>query len=168
MQDTVFFRRREAAAYLLTNYGFGAEPTLAKGVVTGDTPEYHKAGRIVLYTREALDAWALGKIRGPVRSTSARDPHSDAPGKRGRPAGAKPISATLDRVEAAEAKRAEARCPMGLQNENPPLGSPPVRSTSERPPQGTAPGKRGRPAGAKPISATLDRVEAAEAKREAV
>ena len=66
------------------------------------------------------------------------------------------------------APSAEARCPMGLQNEDPPLGSPPVRSTSERPPQGTAPGKRGRPAGAKPISATLDRVEAAEAKREAV
>ena len=61
------------------------------------------------------------------------------------------------------ASSAEARCPMGLQNE-----TPPVRSTSERPPQGTAPGKRGRPAGAKPISATLDRVEAAEAKREAV
>jgi predicted DNA-binding transcriptional regulator AlpA len=52
------------------------------------------------------------------------------------------------------ASSAEARCPMGLQNEDPPLGSPPVRSTSERPPQGTAPGKRGRPAGAKPISAT--------------
>ncbi len=66
------------------------------------------------------------------------------------------------------ASSAEARCPMGLRNENPPLGSPPVRSTSERPPQGAAPGKRGRPAGAKPISATLDRVEVAEAKREAV
>ena len=66
------------------------------------------------------------------------------------------------------ASSAEARCPMGLQNENPHLGSPPVRSTSERPPQGTAPGKRRRPTGAKPISATLDRVEAAEAKREAV
>ena len=57
---------------------------------------------------------------------------------------------------------------MAPQNENPALGSPPVRSTSERPPQGTAPGKRGRPASAKPISATLNRVEAAEAKREAV
>ena len=66
------------------------------------------------------------------------------------------------------ASSAEARCPMGLQNENPALGSPPVRSTSERLPRGTAPGKRGRPAGAKPISATLDRVKAAEVKREAV
>jgi predicted DNA-binding transcriptional regulator AlpA len=49
------------------------------------------------------------------------------------------------------ASSAEARCPMGLQNENPPLGSSPVRSTSES----DAPKKRGRPAGAKPISATL-------------
>jgi hypothetical protein len=56
---------------------------------------------------------------------------------------------------------------MAPQNETPPLGSPPVRSTSERPPQGTAPGKRGRPSSAKPISATLDRIEAAEAGREA-
>jgi hypothetical protein len=101
MHDVQYFRRREAAAYLTSKYGFGAERTLAKGVVTGDTPEFHKAGRIVLYTREALDRWALGKIGEPVRSTS----ESDAPSKRGRPAGAKPISATLDRVEAAEAKR---------------------------------------------------------------
>jgi hypothetical protein len=50
---------------------FGAtERTLAKGVVTGDTPEYHKAGRIVLYTQEALDKWALAKIGAPQRSTS--------------------------------------------------------------------------------------------------
>jgi hypothetical protein len=105
MQDTTFLRRSKASAYLLEKYGFGAERTLAKGVVTGDTPEFHKAGRIVLYTREALDRWALGKIREPVRSTSERPPQGTAPGKRGRPAGAKPISATLDRVEAAEAKR---------------------------------------------------------------
>jgi hypothetical protein len=50
-----------------------------------------------------LDRWAHGKIGEPVRSTS----ESDAPSKRGRPAGVKPISATLDRVEAADAKRGE-------------------------------------------------------------
>jgi hypothetical protein len=105
MHDVQYLRRREAAAYLLSKYGFGAERTLAKGVVTGDTPEFHKAGRIVLYTREALDRWALGKIGEPVRSTSERPPRGTAPGKSGRPAGAKPISGTLDRVEAAEAKR---------------------------------------------------------------
>jgi len=42
---THFLRRRDAAEYLVKTYGFGAERTLAKGVVTGDTPEFHKAGR---------------------------------------------------------------------------------------------------------------------------
>ena len=70
--EAVYLRRKDAAAYLLRKYGFGAERTLAKGAVTGDTPEYRKAGRIVLYTRQALDAWAQAKI-GPARkSTSAR------------------------------------------------------------------------------------------------
>jgi hypothetical protein len=65
-----FIRRPEAARYLKDKYGFGASRTLAKGVVTGDTPVFHKAGRIVLYTREALDAWALAKISGPLKSSS--------------------------------------------------------------------------------------------------
>jgi glycine betaine/choline ABC-type transport system substrate-binding protein len=69
MEDR-FLRRKDAAEYLTTKYGFGAERTLAKGAVTGDSPAYHKAGRIVLYTREALDAWALAKIGGPISSTS--------------------------------------------------------------------------------------------------
>jgi hypothetical protein len=105
MHDGQYIRRRKASAYLIEKYGFGAERTLAKGVVTGDTPEFHKAGRIVLYTREALDAWALSKIRGPVRSTSESDPHNDAPRKRGRPAGVKPVSVAPDRAEAAEVER---------------------------------------------------------------
>lgn len=66
----MFLRRKEAAEYLKQKFGFGSEKTLAKGVVTGDTPEFHKAGRLVLYQREALDAWALGKISGPRRSSS--------------------------------------------------------------------------------------------------
>jgi hypothetical protein len=70
MQDVSFLRRKDAAEYLIKTYGFGAERTLAKGVVTGDTPVYRKAGRIVLYTREALDAWALAKIGPSQRSTS--------------------------------------------------------------------------------------------------
>jgi len=70
MNPTQFMRRKPAAEYLIGKYGFGAERTLAKGVVTGDTPEFHKAGRIVLYTREALDKWALAKIGAPQRSTS--------------------------------------------------------------------------------------------------
>ncbi len=70
MHDIRFLRRKEAATYLRETYGFGAERTLAKGVVTGDSPIYHKAGRLVLYTREALDAWALAKIGAPRRSSS--------------------------------------------------------------------------------------------------
>ncbi|WGJ13743.1 hypothetical protein QEV83_13760 [Methylocapsa sp. D3K7] len=70
MEGTAFLRRKDAAVYLTNKYGFGAERTLAKGVVTSDTPEYHKAGRIVLYTREALDKWALAKIGAPQRSSS--------------------------------------------------------------------------------------------------
>jgi hypothetical protein len=65
-----FIRRREAAKYLTDKYGFGAYRTLLKGAVSGDTPAFHKAGRIVLYTREALDVWALAKISGPLKSTS--------------------------------------------------------------------------------------------------
>ena len=68
--DDVFLRRKEAASYLVSKYGFGAERTLAKGVVTGDTPEYHKAGRIVLYRKAALDAWAQAKISPALSSSS--------------------------------------------------------------------------------------------------
>jgi hypothetical protein len=77
-----------------------------------------------------LDAWALSKIGPPVHSTSEY-PQSNAP----------------NHVGAAVAER---------------------EGVSGRDPQGTAPGKRGRPAGAKPVSAAPDRVEAAEAEREAV
>jgi len=72
MQDTTFLRRREAAAYLLAKFGFGAERTLAKGVVTGDSPVFRKAGRAVLYRREDLDDWAFSKIGAPRRSSSDR------------------------------------------------------------------------------------------------
>lgn len=73
MQLTTQFLRRDAAAeYLNKTYGFGAARTLAKGAVTGDSPEFHRAGRIVLYTREALDTWALSKIGPAQTSTSQR------------------------------------------------------------------------------------------------
>jgi hypothetical protein len=70
LEDVQFLRRKAAARYLLEKYGFGAERTLAKGVVTGDSPIYRKAGRLVLYTRDALDAWALAKIGAPRQSSS--------------------------------------------------------------------------------------------------
>ena len=65
-----FLRRRQAADYLQSKYGFGAMATLAKGAVTGDTPYYRKAGKMVLYTKTSLDEWALKKIGPPQRSTS--------------------------------------------------------------------------------------------------
>jgi hypothetical protein len=68
-----FLRRKQAGTYLTEKYGFGAARTLAKAAVTGDGPEYHKAGRVVLYTREALDKWVLAKIGAPRRSTSAHE-----------------------------------------------------------------------------------------------
>lgn len=70
VDERAFLRRRQAAEYLQGKYGFGAAATLAKGAVTGDTPRFHKAGRVVLYRREALDEWALAKIRPFRRSTS--------------------------------------------------------------------------------------------------
>ena len=80
--DEGFLRRRQAADYLQTKYGFGAMATLAKGAVTGDTPEFRKAGKMVVYTRASLDEWALTKIGPLQRSTSDKDEHlsSDPPG----------------------------------------------------------------------------------------
>jgi hypothetical protein len=68
--EELFLRRRQAADYLQSKYGFGAMATLAKGAVTGDTPCYRKAGKMVLYTKTSLDEWALKKIGPPQRSTS--------------------------------------------------------------------------------------------------
>jgi hypothetical protein len=65
-----YLRRHQAAEYLKSKYGFGSYQTLCKGAVTGDTPEYQKAGKIVLYTKDALDRWAQSKISPPQGSTS--------------------------------------------------------------------------------------------------
>jgi hypothetical protein len=105
MHPAQYWRRRKSAEYLKDIYGHGSERTLAKLATIGGGPEIIYSGRIPLYTQESLDKWALSKLSAPVRSTSERPPQGTAPGKRGRPAGAKPISATLNRVEAAEAKR---------------------------------------------------------------
>lgn len=68
-----FLRRKAAGIYLTQKYGFGAARTLAKAAVTGEGPDYHKAGRVVLYTQQALDKWALAKIGAARRSTSASE-----------------------------------------------------------------------------------------------
>ena len=67
-----FLRRKQAAKYLKETYGFGAERTLAKLATIGGGPEMVYAGRIPLYWLEGLDAYALAKLTGPVRSTSER------------------------------------------------------------------------------------------------
>jgi hypothetical protein len=71
MHPAQYLRRKAAAEYLKNKYGFGSERTLAKGVVTGDSPVYSKCNRMVLYTPEALDAWATAKIGAPQKSSSA-------------------------------------------------------------------------------------------------
>jgi hypothetical protein len=77
MTSARFLRRKDAAQYLIENYGFGSARTLAKlACISSEGPEFRKAGRIVLYEREALDKWALAKISKPHRSTS--DPRRGA------------------------------------------------------------------------------------------
>lgn len=65
-----YLRRRAAADYLIRKYGFGSYQTLCKGAVTGLGPVYQRAGRIVVYTEEALDRWAQSKLGEPQTSTS--------------------------------------------------------------------------------------------------
>ena len=69
-----FYRRAAAAKYIREQWGIPCEGrTLAKiACVSSDGPEMHYAGRIPLYTIEALDAWASKKIGPPRRSTSDR------------------------------------------------------------------------------------------------
>ncbi len=68
--EPVYLREKAASAYLMARYGHGAAKTLGKLRCIGGGPEFHKAGRVVLYTREALDAWATAKVSRPLRSTS--------------------------------------------------------------------------------------------------
>jgi hypothetical protein len=66
----VYLREKAAAEYLRARYGHGAAKTLSKLRVIGGGPEFRKAGRLVVYTREALDKWAASKLSRPLRSTS--------------------------------------------------------------------------------------------------
>lgn len=57
-----------------------------------------------------LEEWLLSRRRAPpgkaaLISKTERDPQSDAPKKRGRPAGVKLVSVAPDRVEAPEAEQ---------------------------------------------------------------
>ncbi|MCW2283789.1 hypothetical protein M2323_001779 [Rhodoblastus acidophilus] len=79
MNNLKYLRRKQAGEYLKSKYGFGAAKTLAKLAVVGGGPEICYAGsRTPLYRLDALDAWASGRISGPVRNTSERDAAPEA------------------------------------------------------------------------------------------
>jgi hypothetical protein len=65
-----FLRPSQAADFLRENFGFGAVRSLAKMRVVGGGPNYHAAGRLILYTEAELLAWAKSRLTGPHRSTS--------------------------------------------------------------------------------------------------
>ncbi len=71
MNCTPQYLRREAAAdYLLTRYGFTTAETLSKLASVGGGPVFHKIGSVVVYDPQQLDAWARGKMTGPLQSTA--------------------------------------------------------------------------------------------------
>lgn len=71
-QTEKLLRRVEAAAYVTQTYGMPCSPkTLAKlACVSSEGPPFRMAGRIPLYPKDGLDAWAKKKIGPLVRSTA--------------------------------------------------------------------------------------------------
>jgi hypothetical protein len=64
-------RRCKAAEYIRENWGIPCEPrTLAKLMTVGGGPLVRKAGRIPLYEKSDLDAWASARLSAKVRSSS--------------------------------------------------------------------------------------------------
>ena len=61
---------KKPVEYLRVKFGHGSEKTLAKLAVTGGGPVYRKAGKMVFYTPEDLDNWALSMMGVPRRTTS--------------------------------------------------------------------------------------------------
>jgi hypothetical protein len=75
-----YLRRKDAAKYLKSKYGFGATKTLAKLATLGGGPKFRMTGRFPVYAPEDLDKWALDRMGEPVSSTSeARANRSKAP-----------------------------------------------------------------------------------------
>jgi len=73
-------RRKEASAYLFERYGIERKTgTLAKLAVLGGGPVFRKAGRVPLYERSDLDAWAASQIGPRQRSTSDLRPNREKP-----------------------------------------------------------------------------------------
>jgi hypothetical protein len=67
MTEAQYFRRKAAGEYLTGKYGFGSVKTLAKLACIGGGPLIVYNGRMPLYSREALDLWALVKLSAPVQ-----------------------------------------------------------------------------------------------------
>jgi hypothetical protein len=65
-------RRQDAARYLREVHGIPVQPTtLSKWFcVSSDGPPAFKAGRIPLYPRDQLDAWAVKRL-GPLRTSTS-------------------------------------------------------------------------------------------------
>jgi len=65
-------RRAEAARYLREQHGIPVSPaTLAKWFcLRSDGPPAYVAGRVPLYPRDALDAWAEQRL-GPLRTSTS-------------------------------------------------------------------------------------------------
>ena len=65
-------RRSDAARYVETTFGIPCKAkTLAKlACVSSNGPPFRMVGRIPLYSKLSLDAWARSKIGPLIRSTS--------------------------------------------------------------------------------------------------
>lgn len=68
--NPLYFRRTDAAAYLSSTYGFPCSKAwLAALVSKGGGPVFRKAGRVPLYSKEDLDAWAQARLSAPFRAS---------------------------------------------------------------------------------------------------
>lgn len=66
----LYFRRADAATYLSNKFGFPVSRAwLAKLASTGGGPVFRKAGRVPLYARDDLDAWATARLSEPFRAS---------------------------------------------------------------------------------------------------
>ena len=65
-----FLRRKDAAKYIRSRYGFCGLGTLEKLATMGGGPKFRKIGKAVIYDPADLDAWARSKMSAPVSSTS--------------------------------------------------------------------------------------------------
>ena len=79
IQANPLFRRVAAAEYISRHYFPIAYRTLSKiACVRNDGPPYRLAGRVPLYAKSDLDAWAQTKITPARTSTSAHSQSSYA------------------------------------------------------------------------------------------